>query len=211
MSEPVHLTGDGGVRLEGRLFGSGEVGVALAHMRPGDQSQWLELAGLLANNGYRVLTYNRRGSCPGGEFGCSGGNDNVGAWKDLAFVVDRLREAGARRVVVGGASLGAMESLYALSQGLDAEGLIWVAGIDFYQGVPVSEQLRGLRIPKLFMAGEFDSEAGDLLPVFEETAPEPTQVITLDTGEHGTDILAYEEVAVADEFRQALLDFLARI
>src|SRR3546814_12583765 len=59
-------------------------------------------------NGYRVLTYNRRGSCPGGELGCSGGHD-VGGWRDLAFVVDRLREAGAQRVVVGGASLGAME------------------------------------------------------------------------------------------------------
>ena len=211
MSEPVLLSGDGGVRLEGRLFGSGEVGVALAHMSGGDQSQWFELAGLLANNGYRVLTYNRRGSCPGEELGCSGGDDNVGTWKDLAFIVKRLRETGARRVVVAGASLGAMESLYALSRGLDAEGLIWVAGIDLYQGVAVSEQLRGLRIPKLFIAGEFDSEAGDLLQVFEETAPEPTEVVTLETGEHGTDILAYADVAAADALRQAVLDFLARI
>ena len=76
---------------------------------------------------------------------------------------------------------------------------------------PVSEQTRGLRIPKLFMAGEVDGEAGDLLRVFEETAPEPKEVVTLDTGEHGTDILAYADVAVADEFRQAVLDFLARI
>jgi hypothetical protein len=56
MSEPVLLHGDGGVRLEGRLFGSGDVGVALAHMAGGDQSQWFGLAGLLADNGYRVLT-----------------------------------------------------------------------------------------------------------------------------------------------------------
>lgn len=33
----------------------------------------------------------------------------------------------------------------------------------------------------------------------------------LDTGEHGTDILAYADVAAADAFRQAVLDFLARI
>jgi hypothetical protein len=105
MSEPVRLRGDGGVRLEGRLFGSGDVGVALAHMGGGDQSQWFGLAGLLADNGYRVLTYNRRGSCPGEELGCSGGQD-VGGWRDLAFVVERLREAGAQRVVVGGASRG---------------------------------------------------------------------------------------------------------
>jgi len=112
---------------------------------------------------------------------------------------------------VGGASLGAMESLYELSRGLDADGLIWVAGVDLYGGVTVSEQTRGLRMPKLYMAGDGDSEAGDLLQVFDETAPEPTDVVTLDTGEHGTDILAYADVAVADAFRQAVLDFLARI
>jgi pimeloyl-ACP methyl ester carboxylesterase len=86
-----------------------------------------------------------------------------------------------------------------------------VAGIDLYGGVTVSEQTRGLRIPKLFMAGEVDGEAGDLLRVFEETAPDPNEVVTLDTGEHGTDILAYAAVAVAEAFRQAVLDFLARI
>ena len=86
MSEPVRLHGDGGVRLEGRLFGSGVVGVALAHMRGGDQSQWFELAGLLADNGYRVLTYNRRGSCPGGELGCSGGHDVGGVLDFLARI-----------------------------------------------------------------------------------------------------------------------------
>jgi hypothetical protein len=61
------------------------------------------------------------------------------------------------------------------------------------------------------MAGEFDSEAGDLLQVFEETAPQPAQVVTPDTGEHGTDIVAYADAAVADEFRLAVLDFLAGI
>jgi len=67
-----------------------------------------------------------------------------------------------------------------------------------------------LRIPKLFMAGEVDDAAVDLLRVFDETAPEPTDVVTLDTGEHGRDILAYADVAVADALREAVLDFLAR-
>jgi pimeloyl-ACP methyl ester carboxylesterase len=82
MSEPVSLRGEGGVHLEGRLFGSGEVGVVLAHMGgSGDQSQWLALAGLLAEHGYRVLTYNRRGSCPAGDLGCSGGRNEGGGWQ----------------------------------------------------------------------------------------------------------------------------------
>ena len=209
MSEPVRVD-PGGVRLEGRLFGSGDVGVALAHMGAGDQSEWWGLAGLLAGEGYLVVTYNRRGNCPGGDRGCSSG-DATGGWKDLAPIVDLLRAEGADRVVVGGASQGAMESLYALSQGLDADGLIWVAGVDLYQGVRVTEQVEGVRVPKLLLAGEFDDEAAALLPELEAAAPPPTEAVLVETGEHGTDILAFGDVEDADAFRQAVLDFLAGI
>ena len=211
MSTPVRVRAAEGVRLEGRRFGSGDVGVVLSHMGGGDQSQWIEFAGQLADEGYLALTYNRRGSCPGGELGCSTGTDHGDGWKDLAFLVDEARAAGAERVVVGGASLGAMESLYALSRGLDADGLIWVAGIDLYNGVPVSEQVAVVRVPKLFVSGDADEEPAELLEVFEADAPPPAETVTLDTGEHGTDILAYAAVPVADEFRQAVVDFLETI
>jgi pimeloyl-ACP methyl ester carboxylesterase len=207
-SEPVRFRGQDGVRLEGRLFGSGDVGIVLAHMRPGDQSQWLDFAALLASRGYRVLTYNRRGTCPGGDLGCSRGTGSGDDWKDLGPAVDVLRAAGSRRIVVGGASLGAMESLYALSRGLNADGLIWVSGFDFYGLVPVKQQVRRVLVPKLFIAGEFDRDAAALLPELED-APPPRVVVSLDTSEHGTDILAYADPAVADEFREVVLDFLA--
>lgn len=211
MSESVRFRGQGGVRLDGRVFGSGDVGVVLSHMRPGDQSQWLGFAALLADRGYLVLTYDRRGVCPGGDLGCSGGHAYDTAWHDLAFAVDLLRVRGARRVVVGGASLGAMESLYALSNGLDADGLIWLSGVDLYGGVPVDEQIRSVHVPKLLASGEFDSDAAELRPEVERAAPPPSDVLLLDTGEHGTDILEFGDPAVADTFRRAVLDFLAQI
>jgi pimeloyl-ACP methyl ester carboxylesterase len=210
-SEPVRFRAADGVPLEGRMFGSGEIGVVLAHMRPGDQSQWLEFAALLATEGYRVLTYDRRGSCPGGELGCSGGSETGDDWKDLKPAVDFVRGAGSRRVVVGGASLGAMESLFALSRGLEAEGLIWVSGYDFYGLVPVQRQVRDVRVPKLFVAGESDRDATALLPVFERAAPSPKKIVLLATGEHGTEILDYADPSVADELRQIVLDFLGTI
>jgi len=211
MSEAVRFRGAGGVDLEGRVFGSGDVGVVLAHMRPGDQSQWIEFAALLADHGYVVLTYDRRGVCPGGELGCSGGKASDSGWEDLAFAVDLLRTRGASRIIVGGASLGAMESMYALSRGLDADGLIWLSGVDLYGGVPVTKQIRAVRVPKLLAAGEFDSDAAALRPAVERAAPPPAEVVLLDTGEHGTDILEFADPAVADVFRQSVLDFLATI
>jgi hypothetical protein len=211
MSEPVPFRAADGVPLEGRMFGSGEVGVVLAHMRPGDQSQWLPFAALLATEGYRVLTYNRRGECPGGELGCSGGTGTGDDWKDLKPAVDLVRRAGSRRVVVGGASLGAMESLFALSRGLEADGLIWVSGYDFYGLVPVQRQVRDVLVPKLFVAGESDRDAAALLSVFDRVAPSPKEIVLLPTGEHGTEILAYADPSVADELRQTVLDFLGTI
>jgi predicted alpha/beta-hydrolase family hydrolase len=132
------------------------------------------------------------------------------AWEDLAYAVDLLRERGASRVVVGGASLGAMESMYALSQGLDADGLIWLSGVDLYAGVPVTELVRAVHVPKLLAAGEFDGDAV-ALPAVERVAPPPTEVVVLDTGEHGTDILEFGDPVAADEFRRSVFDFLAGI
>ena len=211
MSEAVRFRGAGGVDLEGRVFGSGDVGVVLAHMRPGDQSQWIEFAALLADHGYLVLTYDHRGVCPGGELGCSSGKTGDIGWEDLAFAVELLRARGASRVVVGGASLGGMESLYALSRGLDADGLIWLSGADLYGGVPVTDQVRAVRVPKLLATGEFDSDAVELRPAVQRAASPPKHVVLLDTGEHGTNILDFGDPAVADVFRRSVLDFLATI
>jgi hypothetical protein len=158
-----------------------------------------------------VLTYNNRGVCPGGELGCSSGKTGDIGWEDLAFAVELLRARGASRVVVGGASLGAMESLYALTRGLDADGLIWLSGADLYGGVPVTDQVRAVRVPKLLATGEFDSDAVELRPAVERAAPPPKHVVLLDTGEHGTNILEFGDPAVADVFRRSVLDFLAKI
>ena len=212
MSEPVTFEAADGVGLEGRLFGSGDVGVVLSHMRPGDQGQWVAFAGLLAENGYRVLTYDRRGECPGGDLGCSEGDEgDPGTWKDLAGAVAFLRDEGSDRVVVGGASLGAMESLYALSHGLDADALIWLSGLDLYEGEAITDQVRDVRVPKLFMTGAFDNDSAPLGHALERAAPKPVEIVSFDTGEHGTDILRFGDPEVADQLRQTVLDFLAGI
>jgi hypothetical protein len=103
-----------------------------------------------------------------------------------------------------------MESMYAPSQGLDADGLIWLSRGDLYGGVPLTEQGRAVHVPKLLATGEFDSDAVALRPV-ERVAPPPSEVVLLDTGEHGTDILEFGDPAAADEFRRSALDLLAGI
>ena len=74
-SKAITFESTDGVTLAGRLFGpdQGTAGVVLAHMLPSDQSAWYFFANRLGERGYRVLTFNFRGYCPGGEAGCSEG------------------------------------------------------------------------------------------------------------------------------------------
>jgi alpha-beta hydrolase superfamily lysophospholipase len=85
-SRKVRFDALDGVALQGRLFGSGTTGVVVAHMgNAGDsQADWYGVAGALADRGYAVLTFDRRGVCPGDFDGCSSGSDNsLNHWKDV--------------------------------------------------------------------------------------------------------------------------------
>ena len=95
-SKEITFESTDGVTLSGRLFGpnEGSAGIVLAHMFPSDQSAWYFFANRLGEQGYRVLTFDFRGYCPGGDAGCSEGEKNIPAiWQD---VEERSRPSGAR-------------------------------------------------------------------------------------------------------------------
>ncbi len=141
--------------LDGRLFGRGKVGIVLTHMgRPGDtQCDWLGLARALAGKGYLVLTYDRRGVCPGGMGGCSAGVVGAGNF---------LRRKGARDIVLAGASIGAMASLYAASAGrIEPVALIEFAGINHASGYDFNpRQVARIGGSKLFLSARDDIYGG---------------------------------------------------
>jgi len=153
------------VLLDGRLFGRGKVGIVLTHMgRPGDtQCDWLGLARALAGKGYLVLTYDRRGVCPGGMGGCSAGSDEYYLdWKDVVGAGNFLRRKGARDIVLAGASIGAMASLYAASAGrIEPVALIEFAGINHASGYDFNpRQVARIGGSKLFLSARDDIYGG---------------------------------------------------
>lgn len=158
-SRPVVLTAVDGVRLGGRVFGSGRSWVVLSQMgRPGDdQTQWFPLASALAEAGYTVLTYNRRGVCIDVTAGCSEGADVLAdTWKD---VLGAYRYASARGddVALVGASIGAMASLAAAAQPqVKAKAVVFIAGILNGSGYDWEGNARRVDAPKLFVSGKND-------------------------------------------------------
>lgn len=198
-----------GVLLQGRLRGRGRVAVVLSHMGSAGDSQadWYWLAEQLRRNGYMTLTYNRRGVCPGGTDGCSkGGDDLPGSWQDVAGAYDLVRRHGASEVVLSGASIGAMSSLYAAGR-----PTIKIAGINRASGYEFSRaELEQIEGAKLFMSSEEDIYGGAAAAQEWYRWAEPPKELKLLRGEnHGTDMLESGEQTRA-QVAQLIITFLAR-
>ncbi len=206
-----------GVALEGRLFGSGTTGVVLAHMgNAGDsQADWYGVADVLADHGYAVLTFDRRGVCPGGVDGCSSGSDDyLNHWEDVVGAVRFLNGKGIERVFVGGASIGAMASFYAAERPeADVAGVIWVSGLDFASGYHFERSdVRRVDVPKLFVSASRDpyGAAASARRLYRWAAP-PKRLVVLQSGEHGTDMLSDPAaLETAEALTRSIVGFVGR-
>ncbi len=135
------------------------------------QVDWFGLARLLSRKGYLVLTYNRRGICPGGQAGCSRGFDDYeSSWKDVVGAVDFVRDRGAEKTVLVGASIGAMAALHAAAEGRIApDGLVEFGGINHASGYDFDRsQIHRIGGSKLFLSSRTDIYGGG------DAAPRPT-------------------------------------
>lgn len=183
----------------GRLFGEGQVAVVLSHMgREGDgQDDWEPFAEDLADRGVQVLTYTHLG---------------VEVWQDVLGAVDYLRESGAKKVIAGGASLGAMASLYAAEQsGSDINGLIWLAGVLRNSGYEFTRaSVSKIACPMLIASGDQDAyDAGDDAPELHSWV-RTSELLIVRSMLHGTDVLG-RGGEPADQLEKAMLALVDRV
>jgi pimeloyl-ACP methyl ester carboxylesterase len=191
-----------GVALAGRLFGpqGGSAGVVLAHMYPADQSSWYAFADRLAGEGYRVLTFDFRGYCPGGDAGCSEGEKRIpDIWQDVLGAMDALRSEGVSRIALIGASMGGTASLVAASkEGEDVEAIVTLSAPTSFEGLVAGpETVSQLTGAKLFIAGHADTAAAEAAQVLYGEALQPKRPLILTTEDHGTDILMGNQAGIA--------------
>jgi pimeloyl-ACP methyl ester carboxylesterase len=201
-STAVTFPASDGVQLSGRIFGpdAATAGVVLAHMLPADQSSWFDFADRLGGSGYRVLTFDFRGYCPGGAAGCSDGDKDVGAiWQDVQGAVDYLRAQGVRTVGLVGASMGGTASLVVAGElGDEVDAVITLSAPDEIDGLAASpETLQRVSAAKLFLAGQTDGSAAAVAQRFYEEGLAPKRVEILTTGDHGTDLLTGNQAEIA--------------
>jgi dienelactone hydrolase len=212
-AEPAPTTGSraitfestDGVRLAGRLFGpdEGPAGVVLAHMSPSDQRSWYDFAERLAREGYRVLTFDFRGYCPGGDGGCSEGERDIpNIPKDVEGAIAELRRRGVTKVGLVGASMGGTASLIvAADEGRDVAAIVTLSAPTAFEGLDANaEVLSEITAAKLFIAGLEDISAAKAVDTLYAQTVQPKRPVILTTGDHGTDILTGNQAGrAADE------------
>ena len=194
-SESVSFKTSDGVELSGRIFGpqDADAGVVLAHTLSGDQTTWFGFADRLAQQGYRVLTFDFRGYCPGGDGGCSGGSKDVNAAPaDLTAAVRYLRAEGVERLGIAGASMGGTAALLVASkdpQGIPA--LVLLSAPQVLYGLAVGpDVLQTVTGAKLYIAGLGDpAGAAAAADSMAALGPQPVREEIVTADEHGTALL----------------------
>jgi len=193
-SEEVTIEASDGTTLAGRVFGPADatVGIVFAHMAGSDQSAWYLDAQRMADAGYRTLTYDARGTCPGGDAGCSEGEaDPSLAPSDLAAAVSRLRVDGVDRIALVGASMGGTAALsLAATAPAGVAAVVTLSAPQTFSGLGISPTtLSGLPTATLFIAGTGDTAAATDAQRMQAVAAQPSSIEIVTSDDHGTDLL----------------------
>ncbi|HEV2005042.1 MAG TPA: alpha/beta fold hydrolase, partial [Candidatus Limnocylindrales bacterium] len=202
---PVTFAATDGVELNGRLFGSGTVGIVLAHgLLDTRQRSWDDFAPKIAERGFAALTFDFR------SFDLA---DRGLLWKDVVGAVRYLRSRGISHVFLIGASLGAHWCLWAAAlPGADVDGVVALSvgpsgfSPEFNLTRAVITQIHA---PLLFLGGTRD----DIVPPNEvqavfDRANQPKAINLLETSAHGAALVVGVGQAQV-QARQLIFDFIA--
>ena len=197
--EHVSFTTSDGVVLRGHLYGSGSTGVILAHMYPADQSDWTDFAQVLAAHGYQALTFDFRGFT---ESEGKSGTEYAGTDLLAAYQFMRPRVA---HIFIAGASLGSLAAIQVAARE-DVAGIICISTPTSFGGIVVTESIRHVRAPILFVTSAADPLVGGQPEILYREAVAPKSMKVYPGRAHGTAILFGPYGA---ELKALMLKFIA--
>ena len=206
-SRIVTFTTADGVALHGTLYGSGTTTVILSTMGAQRQETWAPFAREIAARGYLALTYNFRYWVSDTKI-----QDNLRdkAAEDLRAAIALARQQGAQRVVLVGASLGALASIKAAYDGQPAAVVIMAAPFGPFPALPSLQvdktDLQAIKAPKLFINTEHDQGGfTESTRQMFEAAPDPKELQIYPGSAHGTDLFDTDQAA---DLTRRLIDFV---
>ena len=205
-SYAIDFTTPDGATIGGVLYGSGATAVIFSVMGNCRQG-WDEMAELVGKNGMMALTYRWRGCKESGTVVEAEIRKFV---DDLRGAIDFMRQQGAEKIILAGASLGGVASAkLAVESG--ADGLIVIASPPEISQWDFAIEPADLNtdIPKLFITAENDAvvTAAETRELFD-LAAEPKEWQTYPGTAHGTELFDTES---SQELEQRILSFIMAI
>ncbi len=200
----LRLVNAAGASLAAVDFGSGPMGVVLAHQSDASMCQWLPYATLLASKGYRVVAFDFAG------FGASSRPQQKTYLEDIRTVVSYLRDRGTPRVVVMGASMGATMGIVATAAITPpVDGVIALSPPLAFSGVNAEKAAPSLRAPALYVAGDDDGDYEVYArQINQATPPDLRNLVVVNAPQHGIQFVAADTPEAA-EVRSEIEAFLA--
>lgn len=187
------LTIESGDTLDAAVFGHGAVGIVLAHERGGSLCDWASIAPDVADQGYRVLIFDS--------------GSPATAATDMLAATKELRRLGARKIIVGGASLGGTAALMAAARARNVVGAFSLSAPAVFgnlEGLPAVRRFQG---PVLFVAATDDSLfAEDARRLYRAAVSREKELLIVPGAEHGTDLYGGP---AAERVRRAVEGLLA--
>jgi len=195
-----------GIMITGELYGSGKTAVIFSVMgncKPG----WREFAQLTAAQGLMALTYQWRGCS---EFRLADEDELRNFLNDARGAVHFVREEGAEKLILVGASLGGLASAE-LALESQASGIVVVAappGISDW-GFEIEAADLETDIPKLFITAEHDPTVpASATRQLYDLAAEPKEWQIYPGYVHGTDLFETES---GEQMQRRILEFILAV
>lgn len=202
----ITFTTPDGATIEGTLYGEGDT-VVIFSVMGNCKRGWEDMAEVVAQNGMTALTYQWHG-CR--ESGSANETELKKFVNDLRGAIDFMREQGAKKIILVGASLGGCASAK-LAVESQADGLIVVASppeISQFDFEILSADVN-TNIPKLFITAENDNvvSQAETRALFD-LAAEPKEWQTYSGSAHGTDLFDGDNKT---ELQEKILEFILAI
>jgi pimeloyl-ACP methyl ester carboxylesterase len=184
-----------GAKLDAAVFGAGPVGLVLAHESDGSLCNWASLAPEFADEGYRVLIF---------DFG-----EPATVAQDMKAAAKKMRELGAKTIVLGGASLGGTVALMTAAREPNIAGAFSLSAPAVYGNAEGLPAVRRFRAPVLFVAAEEDGNfAEDARRLYRASQSPRRRLLIVPGSEHGTALYGGPG---AEDVRNAVDSLLQRV
>jgi pimeloyl-ACP methyl ester carboxylesterase len=182
---PVSFTTSDHLRLSGLVYGHGKTMIICTHMVDTTEDIWIDtgMPQHLATLGYSVLLFDFRG------YGASQGSPDPSFLDvDLRAAVSFAQQQGAIRIVLMGASMGGTAALKVAAE-VPVTAVISLSSPQVYGVLITDEELKAMKIPKLFLASADDTSFALSANHMDEIAGAPKELKIYPGIAHGTALL----------------------